>query len=134
MSDQVLKRTSTPIGEMSLLEAGVLLHRLHDSVLVTPDFVEDVMRVTEDMAGGKPVAVVVDMRSIAFADHETRDTFAAFDAEGVEVATALLVGPRVATFLASRWVNESQPARATAMFQDESEAIDWARQQVAAHS
>ena len=134
MQERVLKRASTPIGEMLLLDGGVLLHRLDDAVLVTPDSVEGVMKVTEELAEGEPVAVVVDMRLIAFADHETRDTYAAFDAEGVEVATALLVGPRVATFLASRWVNESQPIRSTAMFQDEAEAIDWARNQVATHS
>lgn len=133
MDDGVVKSTSTPIGEMSLLDGGVLLHRLADSVLVTADSVDEVMNVTEEMAAGKPVAVVVDMRAIAFADHDTRDLFAAFDAGGVEVATALLVGPRVATFLANRWVNESQPNRTTALFEDEAEAIDWARQQVTQH-
>ena len=133
MAGGVLKTSTTPIGEMSLLEGGVLLHRLADSVLVTSDSVDGVMQVTEEMAAGKPVAVVVDMRAIAFADQDTRNLYAAFDAGGVEVATALLVGPRVATFLANRWVNESQPKRSTAMFQDEAEAIDWARQQVADH-
>jgi hypothetical protein len=134
MPDQVIKRVETPIGEMTLLAGGVLVHRLDDSVLVTPDSVEKVMEVTAELAGGQPVAVVVDMRRIAFADHQTRDSYASFDASGSEVATALLVGPRVATFLASRWVNESQPARATRMFEDEVEAVEWARQQVAAHS
>ena len=134
MPDRVVTKAETPIGEMVLLEGGVLVHRLRDSVLVTPDSVEGVMKVTEELAAGKPVAVVVDMRRIAFADHHTRDSFASFDASGTEVATALLVGPRVATFLASRWMAESQPARSTQMFEDEVAAVDWARQQVAAHS
>jgi hypothetical protein len=96
---------------MYLLDGGVIVHHLDDSVLVTAETGDEVMRLTGELAAGNRVAVVVDLGSIAFADVDTRAFYAEHDAEGAEVATALVATPRIAEFLARRWREDAKPAR-----------------------
>jgi hypothetical protein len=117
---------------MHLLEGGVIVHHLDNAVVVTADVAGEVVALTADLAAGEPVAVVVDLGNIAFADSGTRAFFAQHDADGVEVATALVAGPRVAQFLARRWREDARPARPTSMFEDLDEAIAWAREALSA--
>ena len=129
MTDDGARRSAkTPLGEMHLMGGSVLMHRLRGGVVVTKRTADEVLRVTKEIADGEPVAVVVDMRKIAFADLEARNSFAADDAG--EVATALLVSAPIAEFLAKRFVADSQPARPTRIFLDETEAVVWAADQV----
>jgi hypothetical protein len=129
--NEALRSVESPIGTMHLLDGGVIFHQLRDSVIVTTESAVEVERLTAELAGDRPVAVVVDLGNIAFADLDTRAFFAANDVEGLEVATALVVGPRIAQFLARRWTDDFRPARKTSVFTDRQEAIAWAREQVA---
>ena len=59
-------------------------------------------------------------------------SFASDPAGGIEVATALVAGPRVSEFLADLFVR-SDPGRPTAVFADPEAALVWALDQVQAH-
>lgn len=115
---------------MILLDDGVIVHTLDEGAVIDSRAADQVIRDTELLAAGQPVAVVVDLRKVAYADLESRDLFANSPSESVEVATALVVGPRVAQFLATRWVDHSRPNRDTSIFEDVDEAISWAEEQL----
>ena len=119
----------TPIGEMTL-DGRVIVHRLDSEVVVTVADAVEVQRVTAELADGRPVAVVVDMRGMGYASREARDVFGD-DLGGVEAATALLVSPAVSAGLASLFSKFQTPDRPVQMFTDEDEAMQWARAQVA---
>jgi hypothetical protein len=111
---------------MVLLDDGVIVHTLDEGAVIDTRVAAQVIRDTELLAAGQPVAVVVDLRKVAYADLESREVFANKPSESVEVATALVVGPRVAQFLATRWVDHSKPTRDTSIFEDVDEAVSWA--------
>lgn len=115
---------------MVLRDDGVLIHTLDEGALVDRRVAKEVLRDTEKIAAGRSVAVVVDLRAIAFADQESRQVFADDAAGGVEVATALVVGPRVAEYLGAQFVNRAQPHRPTSIFHDVDEAAAWAADRV----
>lgn len=113
---------------------GVIVHTLNAGAVVDTDAAHTVLELTADLAGGDRVATVIDMRAIAFADRDAREAFARDPSGGVEVATALVIGPKIADFLASRFVRGAQPERPIAMFDTVDEAMEWAADQVAAAS
>ena len=125
-----IRRRRSPIGEMVLREDGVLIHTLDEGALVDRRAANQVLRDTEKIAEGRSIAVVVDLRDIAFADQESRQVFADDPAGGVEVATALVVGPRVGEYLGSQFIKRSQPHRPTLIFHDIEEAVAWAADRV----
>ncbi len=126
----VVRTVESPIGTMELLEGGVIWHELEFAADVRHADALEVLRLTADLAAGQPVVVVVDMRKIGFADEDSRRTFSKFDADGVEVATALLVRGTVARFLAKRFTERTPPPRPTRMFESEREALEWAFEQL----
>ncbi len=119
----------TPIGEMTR-DGRVIVHRLDNEVVVTAKDAAEVQRITAELAGGEPVAVVVDMRSLGFADREVRQAFSD-DIDGIEVATALLVSPALSAGLAALFSKFQEPSRPVKIFTDEAQAIEWAAEQVA---
>ena len=125
-----IRRHRSPIGEMVLLDDGVIVHTLDEGAVVDTRVADQVIRDTELLAAGQPVAVVVDLRKVAYADLESREVFANKPSESVEVATALVVGQRVAQFLATRWVDHSKPNRDTAIFEEVDEAVSWAAERL----
>jgi hypothetical protein len=115
----------TPIGEMRIVAPGVILHRLDEGISVTEDDAAQVKRATEELAEGKPVAIIVDMRAIAFAGRDARDAFQE-GAGGVEIGTALLAGMGFSEKLAGLFKRYSEPSRPVEIFHREAEAIAWA--------
>jgi hypothetical protein len=121
-----IRRHRSPIGEMVLRDDGVLVHTLDVGALVDRRVAAQVVHDTEVLAAGAPIAVVVDLRNVAYADRESRRLFATNTAGGVEVATALVVGAKVPEFLAAQWVGESDLNRPASVFWDIEEATSWA--------
>lgn len=125
-----MRRRRSPIGEMVLYEDGVIVHTLEEGALIDTRVASQVILDTETLAEGQPVAVVVDLRQVAYADPESREVFAIDPSIGVEVATALVVGPQVAQFLASQWVSRNKPVRDTSIFEDIDQAFAWAAERL----
>lgn len=119
----------TPIGEMVLADDGIIIHTIDEGATVDADAATSVLEATRSLAGGRPVAVVVDLRGVAFADRASRSMFASDPAGGVEVATALVAGPAISEFLASLFMR-SEPERPTALFGDTDAARIWATEQL----
>jgi hypothetical protein len=119
---------------MVLHSDGVIIHTLDEGALVDAQVASKVLEDTRMLAAGQPVAVVVDLRAVAFADRRSRDMFARDPAGGVEIATALVAGQRVADFLAAQFVNNAKPVRPTEVFREVDAAADWAAAQVAGYT
>jgi hypothetical protein len=129
--EPVLRSVASPIGQMDLLEGGVIHHVLEAAAVVDAAAAAEVLRLTAEMAAGSRVAVVVDLRAIGFADDDAQSMFSTSDAGGVEVATALLVHGSIATYLVKRFTNKMAPARPVKIFESPLEALAWAREMVA---
>jgi len=127
-----LRRMRSPIGEMVLFDNGVIIHTLDEGALVDEASAVEVLAMTEALAAGDPVAVVVDLTRIAFANHESRDVFAANPSGGIEIATALVATARIAEFLAGRFMNTAELSRPAQLFESIDDAAQWAAEQVAA--
>ena len=125
-------RLRTPIGEMVLFDGGVIVHTIDDGVIVDSESALGVLEATRTLAAGNPVAVVVDLRNVGFADRASRDAFSSDPAGGVEIATALVAGSRVSQFLAGLFV-KSDPGRPTEVFEDAEVAIAWAFERAGLH-
>ena len=123
---------STPIGEMRLVSPGVIVHRLEDGVSVGEKDVAVVKQLTEELAAGNPVVMVVDMRRVAFAARDARDAFNE-GAGGVEIGTALVTDKGFSEKLAGLFVRYSRPSRAVEIFHSEADAIAWAETRLAEH-
>ncbi len=115
----------TPIGELRFAAPGVLVHRLTEGVLVTEPDTNLVKKATAELAGGKPVVVIVDMRGVGFAGREARDGFKD-GAAGIEIGTALLIDRGFSEKLAGLFTKYSEPTRPVEVFHSEADAIAWA--------
>lgn len=115
----------TPIGVMRLVAPGVIVHRLAEGVTVDGTEAAVVKQVTEELAAGEPVVIVVDMRGMAFANRDARDAFKD-GAGGVEIGTALLTDKGFSQQLAGLFKRYSEPTRPVGIFHSEAEAITWA--------
>jgi hypothetical protein len=124
---------STPIGQMRLVAPGVIVHRLEEGISVGESDAAVVKRLTEELAAGHPVVMVVDMRAVAFAGRDARDAFQE-GAGGVEIGTALVTDRGFSDKLAGLFVRYSQPSRPVEIFLSESDAIAWAQSLLAEHS
>lgn len=121
----------SPIGVMQLLD-GVIVHTIDEGAIVTSIAAAGVIEVTRMLADRKPVAVVVDLRNVGFADKGSRNMFATNPAGGVEVATALVANARVSQFLADLFLRE-ELTRPTSVFEDLTAARAWAAEQLRNH-
>lgn len=73
--------------------------------------------------------VVADLRGIAYADREAREFFST-DPSGMQRAIAVIVGRRISSYVADRWVTDYELDRPVSVFTDPAEALRWARQMV----
>jgi hypothetical protein len=117
---------------MILHEGGVILHTLDDGAVIDEDIASRIIEDTRTIAEGEPVAVIVDLRAIAYASPASREMFAQNPSGGIEVATALVAGSQAAGhLLTTHFVTRDKPDRPTAVFSNIDEAAGWAAQQVA---
>ena len=121
-------RITTPLGRM-WLEDGLLWHRLEGTLRVTPEDAEAVVRAVHRLTAGKPMPAIVDMRNIAYAPHEARMAFAGSSEEAGETATALIVEAGASSAMAQVFTKVTRPKRPVAIFEDEAEAVAWAKAQ-----
>jgi len=112
------------------LDGRVIVHTIDSGATLSPEDALEIQRITTELAGGEPVAVLVDMRTMAFANNEVQGMFKD-DPTGLEVATALLVKTPVSTASASLFKRNQRPERAVEIFNNEPEALAWARKQIA---
>lgn len=119
----------TPIGEMRL-DGRVIVHTIDSEATPSPEDALEVQRITAELAGGEPVAVLVDMRKMAFANSEVQGMFKD-DPSGLEVATALLVETPASAASATLFERYRRPERDVKIFNNEAEALAWARNQIA---
>ena len=110
---------------MRLIAPGVIMHRLDEGVSITETDANVVKQVTEELAAGEPVVIVVDMREVAFANRDARDVFKE-GAGGVEIGTALLTDKGFSEKLAGLFQRFSEPTRPVKVFHNEADAISWA--------
>lgn len=122
----VIRSVESTIGDMDLLEGGVIWHTIQEGANVDFEAAQTVIRVTEELAAGCPVVVIVDLRNIGYADPEAQSVFSQSDSGGVEIGTALLVRRGISEFLASRWRTRTPPARPSQVFESEDDALSWA--------
>lgn len=130
MNANELRRETSAVGEMVLFDNGVIVHTLNEGALVDPAAAGDVLEKTKHLAAGAPVAVVVDLTRLAFADHRSREMFAHDPAGGVEIATALVASARISEFLASQFKKSAQSGRPVELFDSVDEAVLWAAEHV----
>lgn len=129
--EPVLRSVASPIGQMDLLQGGVIRHVLRPAALVDAAAAAEVLQLTAELAAGSRVVVVVDLRAIGFADDDAQSMFSTSDAGGVEVATALVVHGSIANYLVKRFTNKMVPARPVKIFESPLDALAWAREMVA---
>ena len=110
---------------MRLITPGVIMHRLTEGVTVTETEANLVKQVTEELAAGEPVVIIVDMRTVAFANRDARDVFKE-GAGGVEIGTALLTDKGFSERLAGLFKRYSEPTRPVELFHNEADAVAWA--------
>lgn len=122
----------SPIGAMELFDDRVIVHTIDDGAIVDADATAGVLETTRKLARNEPVAVVVDLRKVGFADKSSRSLFATDPSGGAEVATALVADSRVSQVLADLFVRE-KPARPTLVFEDVPAARAWAAEQLRNH-
>lgn len=108
------------------LDGRVIVHVIDPQAVLSPEGAREVQRVTVELAGGVPVAVLVDMREMGFAGRDARAMFSD-DLGGVELATALLVSSDISAALAGLFKKYQSPDRPVEVFSDEEEALAWAR-------
>ncbi|MBK5265796.1 MAG: hypothetical protein JJE47_00025 [Acidimicrobiia bacterium] len=108
------------------LDGRVIVHVIDSQAVLSPEDAREVQRVTVELAGSAPVAVLVDMREMEFAGRDARGMFSD-DLGGVEVATALLVSSDISIALAGLFKKYQSPGRPVEVFSDEVEALAWAR-------
>ena len=124
------KRRKTPIGTAWVDAEGILWHRLDFGARVTAELASQTAAVILDLTDGAAVPAIVDIGEIQYADEDAREMFARLRCAVPEIATALLVRPSVnpaPSVLAERF-SELEADRPIAVFQDEQEAVAWARQ------
>ena len=131
MDASELGRTRTPIGELVLFDNRVMVHTIDEGAAVDRSAAVEVLAKTEELAAGEPIAVVVDLTRVAFADHSARDTFARDGAGGAEIATALVASARITEFLAGQFMKTAELTRPVRLFDSVDEAVQWAAEQVA---
>lgn len=127
---EVLAEVRSPIGSLRLLAGGVVLVTVDRGLVVEASMAPDVERLTAELAGDQPIAVVADIREMGFGSAETREAFASQSALGREVATAQVVKEGLTDFMARRFEADQLLDRPFAVFRDVDEAVAWAREQV----
>lgn len=115
----------TPIGVM-WLENGVLIHRV-ETLTVNQADAASIPKAVAVLTGGRPVPAVVDIRNVAFAEHDARAAFAGSPDESLEIATALVVAHGASTTMGRIFMKLDRPARPVEMFTSMDEAIAWAK-------
>jgi hypothetical protein len=80
---------------------------------------------TFELAGRRPIPVLVDMREVRSQTREARQHFAGPEAQKVTLAVALLIGSPVSRVLANFYLGVRPPRIPTQLFTDEAEAVTW---------
>ncbi len=121
------EHVETPIGRLWLDSAGILWHRLRPGVHITKAHADETLAAVRRVTGGSKVPAVIDMRGVAFADREARNSFAGSSETSLEVATALIVDSSFSRNLGNLFLKFSTPQRPVKMFTTEESAVEWVR-------
>jgi len=123
----VVATASADVGVVaSLYEDGVMVVEFMPGLIVDGDVARMTRELQAAVADG-PFVAVADLRGLAYADNEAREHFST-DPSGDQCAIALLVGPRVSSYVAARWVSDYELDRPVRVFTEPAAALEWARQ------
>jgi len=123
----VAATASADVGVVaSLYEDGVMVVEFMPGLIVDGDVARMTRELQAAVADG-PFVAVADLRGLAYADNEAREHFST-DPSGDQCAIALLVGPRVSSYVAARWVSDYELDRPVRVFTEPAAALEWARQ------
>jgi hypothetical protein len=122
-------RTKTPIGIAWIDDHGILWHRLDFGVRVSSAEAHATVKALAEILGERRAPAIVDVGELQYADREARSVFANLSAQAPEIATAILVRPdeNVASAIQSFLFSTHPLDRPVAIFEDEDEAVAWAR-------
>jgi hypothetical protein len=125
----ILPPTKTPIGTAWIDDEGILWHRLDFGVRIDGQLAEETALALAHIVGERSVPAIVDIAGVQFADRDARDVFAKLRSAIPQTATALIVRPGenpVSGVLAYQF-SQLRADRPIAVFERESEAVDWVR-------
>ena len=125
-----VRQGEATVGEVSLIADGIVFADAYG-----PDLDVDAARAFRAEAAalaGTPYAIVGDVRKLGFVQRETRE-WGASDAENEPVATAFVADSAVLEFLGHQFRAMARGRRPVEVFTEEGPALEWARQQLAAH-
>jgi hypothetical protein len=122
--------TKTPIGRAWIDEHGILWHRVEFSERISREHAEETLAILAEMLGGRRAPVISDISQVHQVDPGARDVFARLGEDAPETAIAILVRPgeNPASGVQAYLFSALKPDRPVAVFEDEAEAIAWAKE------
>jgi len=115
--------TSTTVQTMG--EDGILYVRLKPGSQVTLDDAQASLRVTDELAGNRRIAVLVDARPARSITRDARIAFSDSESRRNTIAQAIVVASGVSRAMGSFFIGLNRPAFPVRLFTAEAEAVAW---------
>lgn len=119
----------TGVGRFELRASGVIFWKVAFGSTIDENSAREAAAAAKALASGAPMVIIADARGLGFADRKARDVFADAGIEG-RIATGVIVSSRVVRYLAEQYARQTEGKRPFRIFNSESEAIEWASDQL----
>lgn len=116
------------LGEVRLLEPAILENIINDGVVIEPADVIAFKQANENLAKGKPYAVLVNFAEVVSIKREAKELVASKNFKRQAVAQALLINSTGQKIVANFYLKFNKPHLPTKAFTDRERAMDWLRQ------
>ena len=113
----------------TLYSDGVMLVEFPRGTVVDIEVAKSTRELQFSVSDG-PYVVVADATRIAYFDKEARE-YLSTDDRHLQLANAVIVGPRISKYVVERWVTDYELDRPVGMFFTADEAFEWARKKAA---
>lgn len=121
----IMNTIITRTEEISLDSSGIVICKVFKDVYMNlSDAIENIAAVKE-IASGKKVPVLVDIRESKGATKQCRDYFAGDEAERVQKACALIVSSPLSVIVGSFFIGLNRTKFPTKLFRNEEPALEW---------
>jgi hypothetical protein len=121
----------TRTADIHMGEDGVLHNTFLAGAEETLADAQEGMRIARQLAGGRRIPILVDMRVVKSQDHDARAYYNSPEVLELSSAVALLVGSRVSTLIANFFLSinvKDRGRRPVRLFTDEAEALAWLKE------
>ncbi len=115
------------IGEVRLLEPGIIENVINDGVIIEPSDVLEFKQANENLAKGQPYAVLVNFAEVVSIKREAKELVASKDFKRQAVAQALLINSTGQKIVANFYLQFNKPHLPTKAFTDRDKALEWIR-------